>query len=409
MYQVNLKCFHSPSCSAWQSFLGRKSLSFNVSSAELWDGLVGITVFIEKQLYGQPLRRFQSYVIKRILRFELQGLMANTLLIIFSPESQALWLNMTLLNWHSLWVPDYAWPCDPRPTKPDLSYGVNGNSSGAGAWTGTWLTPFLNASPVMKPPVITTAKQPRPAITPAAVIQEVLKCTGPVLGAMIRSAQLTQFWLWEDHLRKELSDSVKSAGVAGPAMHQECVCSCQDQHSDLLPPVMWGIELWRPPVWVAFSNWCCSGGFTPREVVDPAPTRERGRWSAFGEVPSADGRPWLPSALRPWWYCLCEWLSDTRSGRFEQSVLKIGSPCESDIQDLMLAQPGGEFQVFYRMTWWWLRLYAIPLLWAITSRSQLTPTLGGLRWSYSPSPKFKAGYESILMLFTHKKQQLIIP
>ena len=106
----------------------------------------------------------------------------------------------------------------------------------------------------MKPPVITTAKQPRPAITPAAVIQEVLKCTGPVLGAMIRSAQLTQFWLWEDHLRKELSDSVKSAGVAGPAMRQECVCSCQNQHSDLLPPVMWGIELWRPPVWVAFSN-----------------------------------------------------------------------------------------------------------------------------------------------------------
>ena len=66
----------------------------------------------------------------------------------------------------------------------------------------------------MKPPVITTAKQPRPAITPVAVIKDVLKSAvsrGPVLGAMVRPALLTQFWPLADHLRKQLSDSFKSA------------------------------------------------------------------------------------------------------------------------------------------------------------------------------------------------------
>ena len=66
----------------------------------------------------------------------------------------------------------------------------------------------------MKPPVITTAKQLRPAITPAAVIKDVLKSAvfrGPVLGAMVRPALLTQFWPLADHLRKQLSDSVKPA------------------------------------------------------------------------------------------------------------------------------------------------------------------------------------------------------
>ena len=66
----------------------------------------------------------------------------------------------------------------------------------------------------MKPPVITTAKQPRPAITPAAVIKDVLKSAvsrGPVLGAMVRPALLIQFWPLADHLRKQLSDSFKPA------------------------------------------------------------------------------------------------------------------------------------------------------------------------------------------------------
>lgn len=70
----------------------------------------------------------------------------------------------------------------------------------------------------MKPPVITTARQPRPAITPAAVIKDVLKSAvfrGPVLGAMVRPALLTQFWPLADHLRKQLSDSVKPAVFAG--------------------------------------------------------------------------------------------------------------------------------------------------------------------------------------------------
>ena len=66
----------------------------------------------------------------------------------------------------------------------------------------------------MKPPVITTAKQPRPAITPAAVIKDVLKSAafrGPVLGAMVRPALLTPFWPLAAHLCKQLSDSVKPA------------------------------------------------------------------------------------------------------------------------------------------------------------------------------------------------------
>ena len=65
----------------------------------------------------------------------------------------------------------------------------------------------------MKPPVITTAKQPRPAKTPAAVIKDVLKFAvfcGPVLGAMMRPALLTPFWPLADHLRKQLSDSFKT-------------------------------------------------------------------------------------------------------------------------------------------------------------------------------------------------------
>ena len=70
----------------------------------------------------------------------------------------------------------------------------------------------------MKPPVITTAKQPRPAITPVAVIKDVLKSAvsrGPVLGAMVRPALLTQFWPLADHLRKQLSDSFKPAVSLG--------------------------------------------------------------------------------------------------------------------------------------------------------------------------------------------------
>ena len=70
----------------------------------------------------------------------------------------------------------------------------------------------------MKPPVITTAKQPKAATTPAAVIKDVLKSAvfpGPVLGAMVRPDLLTQFWPLADALRKQLSDSVKPAVFAG--------------------------------------------------------------------------------------------------------------------------------------------------------------------------------------------------
>ena len=70
----------------------------------------------------------------------------------------------------------------------------------------------------MKPPVITTPKQPRPAITPAAVIKDVLKSAvfrGLVPGAMVRPALLIQFWPLADHFRKQLSDSVKAAVFAG--------------------------------------------------------------------------------------------------------------------------------------------------------------------------------------------------
>ena len=70
----------------------------------------------------------------------------------------------------------------------------------------------------MKPPVITTAKQPKAATTPAAVIKDVLKSAvfpGPVLGAMVRPDLLTQFWPLADHLRKQLSDSVKPPVFAG--------------------------------------------------------------------------------------------------------------------------------------------------------------------------------------------------
>ena len=64
----------------------------------------------------------------------------------------------------------------------------------------------------MKPPMITTVKQPRPAKTPAAVTKEVLKFAvfwGPALGAMMRAALLIQFWPLADHLYKLLSDSFK--------------------------------------------------------------------------------------------------------------------------------------------------------------------------------------------------------
>ena len=70
----------------------------------------------------------------------------------------------------------------------------------------------------MKPPAITTARQPTPATTPAAVMNAVLKVAvfcGPVLGAMMRTALMTQFWLLAGHLRKKLSDSVKTAVVDG--------------------------------------------------------------------------------------------------------------------------------------------------------------------------------------------------
>lgn len=58
-------------------------------------------------------------------------------------------------------------------------------------------------------------------MTPAAVIKDVLKFAafcGAVLGAM-RPALLILFWPWADHLRKELSDSVKPAVVDSPAAH----------------------------------------------------------------------------------------------------------------------------------------------------------------------------------------------
>ncbi|WP_231884237.1 hypothetical protein, partial [Synechococcus sp. MIT S9504] len=55
-----------------------------------------------------------------------------------------------------------------------LSYGAWGASIGIGDSIGTCLIPSLTASAVMKPPTITTTKQPRPPMTPTAVITSVI-------------------------------------------------------------------------------------------------------------------------------------------------------------------------------------------------------------------------------------------
>ena len=87
-----------------------------------------------------------------------------------------------LLGMRIIWeVMEHGLSLEPlKPTAAGLRsscYGSKGASIGTGDSTGTCLIPSLTAVAVMKPPASTTAKQLKPAMTPAAMIDRVVEST----------------------------------------------------------------------------------------------------------------------------------------------------------------------------------------------------------------------------------------